>query len=281
MSQKPLPYANKGDLTNGPVKNHLIRLTIPMVWGLLAVIAVQLVDTYFIALLGDTDILAGISLTFPVTMIISHIVFGINIALSSNVARLIGEKKQGEARIVVLHGVIMAFTAASLIAIGTFLALEPLFNLLGADETTFPIVKQYMPIWLVASVLLSIPVNGNSAIRAAGDSVTPALVMTSAALINLILDPILIFGLFGFPEMGVAGAATATLIAYIGCLSLGLYFLIFKKDLIAIDSLHRDKFKASMKRLIPIAIPAGIANIIGQAQTLSSWRFSLDTVTKP
>jgi len=263
MSQKPLPYANKGDLTNGPVKNHLIRLTIPMVWGLLAVIAVQLVDTYFIALLGDTDILAGISLTFPVTMIISHIVFGINIALSSNVARLIGEKKQGEARIVVLHGVIMAFTAASLIAIGTFLALEPLFNLLGADETTFPIVKQYMPIWLVASVLLSIPVNGNSAIRAAGDSVTPALVMTSAALINLILDPILIFGLFGFPEMGVADAATAKLIAYIGCLSLGLYFLIFKKDLIAIDSLHRDKFKASMKRLIPIAIPAGIANIIG------------------
>ena len=91
---KPLPYANKGDLTSGSVKNHLIRLTIPMVWGILAVIAVQLADTYFIALLGDTDILAGISLTFPVTMIISHIVFGINIAMSSVVARLLGEKKK-------------------------------------------------------------------------------------------------------------------------------------------------------------------------------------------
>ena len=52
-SNKPLPYANKGDLTNGNVQNHLIRLTIPMIWGILAVIAVQLADTYFISLMGD------------------------------------------------------------------------------------------------------------------------------------------------------------------------------------------------------------------------------------
>jgi len=262
-AQKPLPYANKGDLTNGSVQKHLIRLTVPMIWGILAVIAVQLVDTYFIAQLGDTDILAGISLTFPVTMIISHIVFGINIAMSSVVSRLIGEKKIGEARIVVQHGIIMAFLAATTIAILTFLCLEPLFKLLGADETTFPVVQQYMPIWLVASVLLSVPVNGNSAMRASGDSFTPAIVMTSAALINLILDPILIFGWFGMPALGVAGAAIAPLIAYFCCLCLGLYFLIFKKDLVAVDSLHRAKFKGSMKRLVPIAIPAGIANIIG------------------
>ena len=59
---KPLPYANKGDLTTGPVKNHLVRLTIPMIWGILAVISLQLVDTYFIAMLG-TDKLAAISFT--------------------------------------------------------------------------------------------------------------------------------------------------------------------------------------------------------------------------
>ncbi len=260
---KPLPYANKGDLTNGSVRAHLTRLTIPMIWGILAIIAVQLADTYFIGLLGDTNTLAGVSLTFPVTMIISHIVFGINIAMSSTVARLLGEKKRDEARVVVLHGIIMAFLASLTIAIGTFLALEPLFMLLGADETTYPIVQKYMPIWLIASVVLSVPVNGNSAIRAAGDSFTPAIVMTTAALINLILDPILIFGLLGAPALGVTGAAIATLIAYLGCLALGLFFLIFKKDLVATDRLHLDTFKASMKRLLPIAIPAGIANIIG------------------
>lgn len=259
---KPLPYANKGDLTTGSVRNHLIRLTIPMIWGILAVIAVQLADTYFIGLMNDTDVLAGISLTFPVTMIITHIVFGINIAMSSVVARLIGEKKTGEARIVVLHGIIMAFLASGLIALLCFIFLEPLFTLLGADPNTFPTIQQYMPIWLIASVILSIPVNGNSAIRASGDSLTPAIVMSSAALTNFILDPILIFGLFGFPELGVQGAAIATLISYILCFFLGLYFLVIKKKLVAIDGLHLDKFKASMKRLLVIAIPAGIANII-------------------
>lgn len=260
---KPLPYANKGDLTNGSVRSHLIRLTIPMVWGILSIIAVQLADTYFIALLGDTNVLAGVSLTFPVTMIITHIVFGINIAMSSVIARLLGEKKREETRIVVLHGIIMAFIVSGMIALGTFLALEPLFNLLGADETTFPIIQQYMPIWLIASVILSVPVNGNSAIRASGDSLIPALVMTSSAVVNFILDPILIFGWFGAPAMGVTGAAIATLIAYTTCLSFGLYFLISKKNLVATDGLHLDKFKTSMKRLTPIAIPAGIANIIG------------------
>ncbi len=261
--KKPLPYANKGDLTNGSVKNHLIRLTVPMIWGILAVIAVQLADTYFIAQLGDTDILAGISLTFPITMIISHIVFGINIAMSSVVSRLIGEKQREQARITVLHGVIMAFMASSIIALLTFFSLEPLFKLLGADETTMPVVKEYMPIWLIASAILAIPVNGNSAIRAAGDTFIPAIVMTTSALVNFILDPILIFGWFGVPAMGVTGAALATLIAYIACLCVGLYFLIFKKDLIALDSLYLEQLKTSVKRLAPIAIPAGIANIIG------------------
>ena len=260
---KPLPYANKGDLTNGSVREHLVRLTIPMIWGILAVIAVQLADTYFIGLMDDTTVLAGVSLTFPVTMIISHIVFGINIAMSSVISRLLGAKQREDARIVVLHGIIMAFCASSVIAIGTYFALDPIFTLLGADETTLPVVKEYMPLWLIASVILSIPVNGNSALRASGDTLNPALVMTGAALINFILDPILIFGLFGAPEMGVQGAALATLISYIACMFLGLYFLIFKKNLVVTDGLYLNRFKDSMKRLVVIAIPAGIANIIG------------------
>lgn len=265
MANKALPYANKGDLTNGPVKGHLIRLTIPMIWGLFAVIAVQLADTYFISLMDDTDVLAGISLTFPVTMIITHLVFGLNIAMSSVVSRLIGEKRKDDAKIIVLHGIMMAFTASLIIAFLTYLFLDPLFMLLGANETTLPIVRKYMPIWLIASVVLSIPVNGNSAIRAAGDAATPAIVMTCAALINFILDPLLIFGLFGFPELGVQGAAIATLTAYIACFCLGAYILIVKKKLLATDSLHLDRFKNSMKRMLFIAIPAGIANIIQPA----------------
>src|SRR5262249_26339186 len=86
---KELPYAHKGDLINGPVKNHLIRLAVPMVWSMLAVICVQLTDTFFVAMLGEKA-LTGMSFTFPVTMLISQLVFGINIAMSSVISRLIG-----------------------------------------------------------------------------------------------------------------------------------------------------------------------------------------------
>lgn len=259
------PYAGrnyKHDLTNGSIGRHLTRMTLPMIWGMMAVIVVQLADTYFISLLGDTDILAGISFTFPVTMFISHLVFGINIAMSSVVSRLIGAKQMDDTRRVVLHGIMMAFIASIIIAIITYAGLKPLFSLLGADETTMPAIEQYMPLWLVASAILAIPVNANSAMRASGDTYVPALVMTSVALINFILDPLLIFGKFGFPEMGVTGAALATLIAYVCGTAFALYLLIYKKHLMAIDGLHLDKFKDSMRRMIFIAIPAGIANVI-------------------
>lgn len=261
MPKKDLPYKNKGDLTNGPISKHLIRLTVPMIWGIFAIISIQLIDTYFISLLGTNE-LAGVSFTFPVTMGLSHLIFGINIAMSSVISRMIGEKKIDDARRITLHGIVMAFTTASVTSLLCYIFLGPIFTLLGADDLTLPVIKEYMPLWLLGFVFLSIPMNGNSAIRAGGDTTRPAIVMTFISLLNLALDPVLIFGYFGAPAMGVAGAALATFIAYILGTILGLYFLIFDKKLIALDGLHLDKFKDSMRRLLFIAIPAGITNII-------------------
>lgn len=267
MASKPLPYSHKGDLTTGPVTGHLVRMTVPMIWGLLAVISVQLADTYFISLLGDTDVLAGISFTFPVTMLISHLTFGVNIALSSVVSRLIGSGAAQDARRVVLHGLIMAAGISALIALLTFSLLEPVFSMLGADERTMPSILAYMPLWLVASVVMAVPINANSAMRAAGDTVVPALVMIAIAVVNFILNPVFIFGWLGLPAMGVQGAALATLLAYTFGMVAALYFLIVKKNLVATDGLHRDTFGDSMRRLLTIAIPAGIANIIQPASS--------------
>lgn len=233
-----------------------------MIWGMFAIIIVQLVDTYFISLLGETEILAGFSFTFPVTMVISHFVFGISIAISSVVSRLQGQKDLKTTKRIVLHGVALAVITSALIAALCYIFIEPLFKMLGSDEKTYPIIIQYMPYWLLSSIVLAIPVNANAAMRASGDTFIPALVMTIVALVNAILDPLLIFGLLGFPAMGVQGAALATLIATSAAAMTALYFLIFKKDLIARDSLHLSTFKDSFKRLAIIALPAGIGNII-------------------
>ena len=261
MSTKDLPYKNKGDLINGSIQGHLVRLTIPMIWGLLAIISVQLADTYFISLLGTTE-LAAISFTFPVTMILTHIVFGFNVAISSVVSRLIGSKKTNDARRVTLHGVMTAFFFSVFVSVLCFELLEPLFLWLGATEEILPIVMSYMPIWLIACAILAIPVTGNSAMRAHGDASVPAIIMIMIALINFVLDPVLIFGLLGLPALGVQGAAVATLVAYITGLLVGVYMLVFHKKLVPLDGLHFDKFGDSLKRLLVIAVPAGLANIV-------------------
>ncbi len=260
--KKPLPYAHRGNLTEGSVRGHLIRMTVPMIWGLFAVIAVQLVDTYFISLLGDTNTLAGFSFTFPVTMIISHFVFGLNIALSSVASRLLGQKLLKDTKRIVLHSMIMALGLSGSIALITYIFMEPIFTALGATEITYPVVAEYMPIWLISSVILTIAVNANSAMRANGDTLIPALVMTVMAAMNAILDPFLIFGHFGMPALGVQGAAIATLTAQIITSVVAAYILVFKKDMVATDGLHLNLFKDSMKRLLVIAIPAGLGNII-------------------
>lgn len=261
MSGKPLPYSHKGDLTTGPVRGHLMRMSMPMVWSLFSVISVQLANTYFISLIGLTE-LAAMSFTFSVTMVITHIVFGLNIALSSVVARLIGEKKLDDVRRITLHGIMLGVMAAMIVAVITYSIHDPLFRLLGADDAVLPIIRAYMPLWLVASVILAIPVNANSAMRASGDSTMPALIMVTMALLNFMMDPILIFGWFGMPALGVAGAAISTIIAYSISLVLAVYILVRKKHLVSTDGLHLDKFRDSFRRLIFIAVPAGIANII-------------------
>jgi putative MATE family efflux protein len=88
------------------------------------------------------------------------------------------------------------------------------------------------------------------------------MVMTLIAVINFALDPLLIFGLWGFPEMGVKGAALATLIAYAIGAVWALYIVIVRKKLMAVDGLYLSEFKDSMKRMLVIAIPAGVANVI-------------------
>ena len=257
-------YAHRGDLTTGPVRGHLLRLSVPMVWALLAIISVQLVDTYFISLLGKNE-LTGMSFTFPVTMLISHLVFGLNVAMSSVISRMIGEKNMDDAKRITLHGIMLAVMVASIIAAICYLALDPIFIMLGADASTLPVIHQYMPIWLLASVVLAIPVNANSAIRAAGDTFMPSIVMITIALSNVVFSPILIFGWLGAPTMGVAGAAMGTLLAYACGLFLALYILVVKKNMLPLDGLHLQTFGNSVRRLAVIAIPVGISNIITPA----------------
>lgn len=266
MTAKPLPYQQKGNLTEGPVSKHLINMTVPMVWGIFAIISFQLVDMYFISLLGTKE-LAAISFTFPITYMVFSVFIGFAIAMSSNVSRLVGEGKDEDGlnkiRRITSHGLMLVLGFGIFTALIGLTFQEQIFRAMGANDEMMPLIKDYMTIWFAGAVFVTLPMVGNAAIRATGDSVTPAIIMTVVALVNAILDPILIFGLFGFPRLEIEGAAIATIFGN-GCAMLaGLYIIIYKKKLVCLkQALHLNLFWESTKKHLFIALPAGITNAI-------------------
>lgn len=252
----------KGDLTKGAIKSHLIRLTLPMTWGIFAIISFQVVDTFYVSLLG-TEELAALSLTFPITMAIFSLFIGFQIAMSSVGSRLIGSGKMDDMRRVATHAVGLVFILGMIVAALGLIFHDPIFRLVGADDEHLPLIWSYMSVWFAGAIFVTVPMVGNASMRAAGDSMTPAIVMTVVALINIILDPILIFGLLGFPRLELQGAAMATIFANSCAMVVGLYINYTRKKLLLSPLKPQlDKFKDSAKKLLFIALPAGLTNSI-------------------
>lgn len=252
---------SKRDLTNGPILSHMLRMSIPMTWGIFAIISFQLADLYFIGLLG-TEPLAAISFTIPVTTIVFNVFLGLTIAMSSVLSRQIGEKNHDRVIRITTHGVSFSFLVGITLALIGIIFMTPIFGLMGIHDNLMPLVREYMHIWFIGNIFLSIPMVSNAAIRAHGNTMFPAIVMTTAALVNLILDPILIFGLLGFPELGIKGAAIASLIGDLCAMLAAIYMLGFRMKLLRFKPFYAHKFGDSLKRLLFIALPAGITSIV-------------------
>lgn len=249
------------DLTQGDIRQHLVRLSVPMIWGIMAIISFQLADTFFIGMLG-TEKLAAISFTFPVTMTYFSINLGFSIAMSSVASRLIGQGQPENVRRVVTHGLLLVFLLGIIIAGAGILFHDPLFKALGAKPEMLPLIDDFMAIWFAGAALTALPMVGNAAMRAGGETMTPAKIMMGAALLNFILDPVLIFGLFGFPRLELQGAAITTVFSSALAAFAGLYILYRRDMLLTLKNMHWADFGNSCKRLLTIALPAGIANAL-------------------
>ena len=214
-------------------------------------------------MLGD-DALAAISFTFPITYGIFAVFMGFGVAMSSVVSRLIGAGRYVEMHRVLFHGFILVAGFGALSSFLGFHYAEFIFTVMGASGLVLQGTLDYMYIWFAGAVFVSLPMIGNAAIRAAGNAKIPAYIMMFSAFVNLIMDPLLIFGLLGLPEMGMRGAALATIISYVGGLAIGLYVMIFKLKILVNPAEFGwlNDFTDSAKRLISIAAPASLTNAI-------------------
>jgi putative MATE family efflux protein len=245
-------------------------MTVPMIAGILSIMSMNIVDTFYIAQLG-TQPLAAMSFTMPVIAVLLSIAFGIGIGASSVISRAIGARQHLLVQAYTGNALVIALVVALLFAISGYLLMNDIFSLLGAPAHLMPDIHEFMDIWFLGSFVVVIPMVGNSAIRAAGNTKLPSLVMLSVAIVNMILDPLLIFGLLGFPEMGLAGAALATVISYAIALVIGLYLLIYKFDFLSIPACIHNMFQ-SWRVILKIALPATGTNLIAPLSVgITTW----------
>ncbi|MFH1864288.1 MAG: MATE family efflux transporter, partial [Candidatus Eisenbacteria bacterium] len=189
----------------------LARLTAPMILGMVGIHLFHLVDTFFVGRLGTQE-LAAMSFTFPVVFVIQGMSLGLGLGASAVISRAIGEGDWGRVRRLTTDSLALAFLiVAFLIVVGLF-TIDPVFRLMGATDEFMPLIRSYMLVWYPGMIFVVMPMVGNNAIRATGDTRTPSLIMITAACVNGVLDPLFIFGIGPFPRLELAGAALATVI---------------------------------------------------------------------
>lgn len=252
---------NSAKLTNGPIGKSLISLTGPMIIGIVSIIAFNLIDTFFVGQIGTKE-LAAMSFTFPVVFVIGSIALGLGVGASSVISRAIGEGNSHKVQRFTTDALSLAILIVTFFVVIGLLTIDPLFRLLGASENILPLIKQYMIIWYPGVTFVIIPMVGNSAIRATGDTKTPSLIMVVSAVVNLIMDPLLIFGIGPFPRWGLEGAAAATVFARAVSMIFSILILKYREKMLTFDIPSFREGYESWKKILYIGIPAAGTNII-------------------
>ena len=195
-------------LTTAPLPGLIGKLAVPTIISMLITSIYNMADTYFVGNLGKSA-QGAVGVVFSLMAVIQAIGFTFGNGAGNNVSRLLGQQEQAEAETLAATGFFAGVLAGAVLAVGGLLFLNPLVSILGATETILPYARDYARYiligapWMVGSLVL------NNLLRFEGNSAQAMLGITTGGILNMILDPVFIFGL----DLGVGGAALATIVS--------------------------------------------------------------------
>lgn len=197
------------NLTEGPIFKSLLVLAVPIVFSSLLQTAYNLTDTFWVGRLGAGAV-AAVSLSFPVMFLIFAVGGGLAVAGTILVAQYKGKKDEASVDHVTSQTFSMMFIISILIGIIGYLVSPSIISFMGADAIVSPMAIEYLRVSFLGVLFVFIYYVFESLLRGVGNAKTPVFIVFATVLLNLILDPLFIFGWGPFPAMGVSGAALAT-----------------------------------------------------------------------
>ena len=259
----------KVDLTEGKVSGHVLRMLGPFSIAVIALISTGIVDTIYLGRLTDelrpnlgVMALAAIGFAFPLTFLGNSANIGLGAGTLSAVSRALG---QGDIERSRRHGaaaILMALTVMTGLVTFMLVALPHVLTLMGAEGEIKRMATQYAIISFPGLVIISVASMSNNILRAGGEAALPSSIMIIGAVINIILDPFLIFGWGPFPRMEIQGAALATLIGNIVAAIFGFSIVMFHRKAISFTEMTLGSIKRAWKVIGSVGLPAAGTNII-------------------
>ncbi len=209
-----------------PIVPLLLKLAVPSILSMLIQALYNIVDSMYVARISE-DALAALSLAFPIQMVLIAIATGTGVGTSSLISRLLGQGEDDKASNVAEHVFLISVCYGIIIGILGILFSKNLIGLFTNNTVLIDYGTRYIRIILIGSISMFIPMISNNILRGEGNTFIPMITMLIGSIINIILDPLLIFGVGFFPELGIEGAAIATVFARI-LSGIFIVFMLFK-----------------------------------------------------
>lgn len=241
-------------MTAGSVPRTICELAVPTIISMLVTAIYNVADTYFVGRI-DTQSTAAIGISFSAMSVVQAFGFFFGHGSGNYISRMLGARKTGHAETMATVGLFSSFLAGTLIAATGLIFLTPICHALGSTDTILPYAKEYLGIILIGTPFMAASLTLNNQIRFKGNAKYAMIGIISGALINIIMDPILIFGF----DMGVKGAAIATISGQI----IGFAALLFIDRRTGTFSVSFRAFKPTAKAYMEI-IKGGLPSLLRQ-----------------
>ena len=260
-----------GDPTDGPLRRAVILLAIPMVLEMVMESLFAVVDIYFVSRLGDAA-MAGVALTESVLSLIYTVAMGLSIGVTAMVARRIGEGDPDGAARGAAQAILLGVLLAVVFGVAGVVYAPDILRIMGADENVVATGVPYTRVLLGGNIVILLLFMQNAAFRGAGDAAIAMRVLWIANGLNIVLDPLLIFGLGPFPELGVQGAAIATTIGRGTAVLVQIYTLFRLGGRLRIRRPHLRIQPAIMARLVRLSATGMLQVFIATASWIGLTR---------
>jgi putative MATE family efflux protein len=245
-------------LSEMPVRQAIMKMSLPVVFGMMVQVLYNLVDTWFIGKIGDASQLAAANIAAPVFIILMAVSNIVGTGAASYISRCLGEKNKERANETLSMGIMLCIVLGATISILGLIFLKPFVIILGASSKVYPFAASYSGILIACAIIVMCNFAVGQLMRSEGAAMESIIGMLIGTVVNIILDPIFIFAF----NMGMAGAAVATILGNTS--GLIYYFFFYKKGKSLVKfSIKKIKLeKEIFKEIFKIGIPATLSQLL-------------------